>query len=79
MVFPREAISLQMNIHKVETTQLDSFDALYKSVLFKNNNLVIPYINLGVVNNPLNGNKNELRYMSYCYIVCKNVSYLKVF
>lgn len=58
--------------------EIDSFDAYYKNVVFRNNNIVIPYVNLAVSNHPLN-TKSNLIFIDYAYMVFENVKYLDVF
>jgi len=55
--------------------EIDSFESKFKGVVLKNNNLIIPYFNLGVSQHPLN-EMNDLKYLNFSYIVCLNVSYL---
>jgi len=66
-------------IYSESVEQIDSFEALYKRVIFKNNNLVIPYINLGVRKHPINDFDNQLKFIDYSYLVFLNVSFLSVY
>jgi hypothetical protein len=58
--------------------EINSFESYYKNVIFRNNNLIIPYMNLGVSEHPLNRTK-ELKHLDYAYMVFENVSYLSVY
>lgn len=55
--------------------EIDSFESMFKGVVLKNSNLIIPYINLGVSLHPLN-EANDLKYLNFSYVVCLEVSYL---
>lgn len=59
--------------------EIDSFESQYKNVILRNNNLVVPYINIGLSNHPLHDYKGKLRFIDFSYIVLLNVSYLKIF
>lgn len=67
-----------MSIHSDSIDEIHSFDARYKNVIFRNNNLIVPYINLGVSNHPLN-KENKLKFLDYSYMVFIDVYYLKVY
>lgn len=67
-----------MQMYRDNIDEIHSFDARYKNVIFRNNNLIVPYINLGISNHPLNKN-DKLKYLDYSYMVFINVTYLKVF
>jgi len=58
--------------------ELHSFDAYYKKVVFKNNTLVIPYINLGVSNHVINPS-SDILFIDFAYMIFKAVSYLTVY
>ncbi len=67
-----------MSIYYKSIEEIDSSEARYKNVIFKNNNLIIPYINLAVSNHPLNDSGNNL-FLDYSYMVFLDVTYLTVF
>lgn len=58
--------------------EIHSADAYYKNVLLQGDNLIIPYINLGISNHPLNDSE-RLAFLDYAYMVFKGVFYLDVF
>lgn len=60
-------------------SEFDSFDAKYKNVILKNNNIVIPYISLAVTNHPIGNFSSHLTYIDYCYLILLNVSALSVY
>jgi hypothetical protein len=66
-------IFLKEGIHEIH-----SFDAYYKNAVITGDVLIIPYINLGVSEHPLNPSK-ELQYIDKAFIVFKEVCYLKAF
>lgn len=55
--------------------EIDSSESTFNSIVWAKNNLVIPYVNLGVAQHPLN-ETNKLKFINFAYIVCLNVSYL---
>ncbi len=58
--------------------ELDSFDSYYRNVVFNKKNLIIPYVNLGVSEHPLN-EEVKLKFIDLSYIVFIDVKYLKVY
>jgi hypothetical protein len=68
-----------MSIYSQSIEEIHSFDAAYKSVVLRNNNLVIPYINLGVSNHPLYKSEKGLQFIDYAYMVFRDVFYLSVY
>ncbi len=69
---------LKKNIFEEYVDEIHSFDAYYKNVIFYNNNLLIPYINLGISNHPLN-ETSSLQFLDYSYMVFENVKALSVY
>jgi hypothetical protein len=57
--------------------ETDSFDSFYANVYFDKTTLVIPYINLGLGDHPLNPGK-RLRFLDFAYVVFLGLHYLKV-
>jgi hypothetical protein len=70
--------SLKKNMFEEYVDEIHSFDAYYKNVIFYNNNLLIPYINLGVSNHPLN-ETSSLQFLDYSYMVFENIKSLSVY
>ncbi|MVT08532.1 hypothetical protein [Chitinophaga tropicalis] len=68
-----------MNTFNVIPSEIDSFEAQYKNVIFRNNNLIIPYINIGVPGHYFDKKDDTMFFFDYCYIVLINVSFLSVF
>jgi hypothetical protein len=68
-----------MSIFQQAIHEIHSFDARYKNVIFRNNNIVIPYINLGVSNHPLHKSEKGMAFLDFSYMVFKDVSYLSVY
>jgi hypothetical protein len=54
------------------TDALDTFDGYYSNVFIRNCIVIIPYINLGIAEHPLNMDTN-LSFIDYSYVVCKGV------
>ena len=61
-----------------EVNNIHSFDATYSNVIFRNNNLIMPYINLGIVNR-CHDNANKMLFIDFAYMVFLNVTFLTVF
>jgi hypothetical protein len=57
---------------------IHSFDGFYKNVRFKNGTLIIPYINLAIVNHELNPGE-KLKFINFSYLIFEQVSYLTVY
>lgn len=68
-----------MSIYRENVEEIHSFDARYKNVIFRNNNIVIPYINLGLAHHPLQLINHPMKFLDYSYMVFKDVFYLSVF
>lgn len=58
---------------------VDSFEAIYSNVLLRNNNIIIPYLNLGVPKQLFQELDKGWFFLNYSYIILKNVTYLSVF
>src|SRR5437763_13260307 len=72
-------MSFQKQLFEEALEEIDSFEAYYKNVIFRNNCLVVPYINLGVSNHELSPGGKEMSFMNFAYLVFRDVSYLKVY
>lgn len=57
--------------------EVDTMEAFYGNVILVNNNLVIPYINIGLSKHILN-KSNQLKFLDYSYIIAEDISYLKL-
>lgn len=68
-----------MSIYKKGVDEIHSFDARYKNVIFRNNNLVVPYVNLGVAHHPLNLINHPMKFLDYSYMVFMDVFELSVY
>lgn len=68
-----------MNIYNSHIDEIHSSEARYKNVLLRNNNIIIPYINLGISNHPLYEGKKDMAFINFAYIVFTDVSYLSVY
>ena len=69
---------MKNRIFNEEIHQIDSFDAYYKNVILRNNNLIIPYINLGISNHPLNSSEIML-FVDFAYMVFEDDYFIDVF
>lgn len=69
---------LNYRVTKEKLEELHTFESLYQNVLFKNNNLVIPYINLGISQHELNPSE-KMKYIDFSYVVLVNIRYLDVY
>ncbi len=58
-----------------EESEVHSSDAYFKNPILRNNNFVIPYINLGISNHPVNTGLS-LKFLSYAYLVAIDVTFL---
>jgi len=58
--------------------EIHSFDAYYRNVVLSNNNLVIPYINLGVSQHQVNPT-SDLMFIDFALMIFEKVTYLDVF
>ena len=68
-----------MSIYSQSVGEIDSFDGKYRSVVLRNNNLIIPYINLGISGHPLNQSENGLQFIDYAYMIFRDVFFLSVY
>lgn len=66
------------NIFHSDIDELHSFDAYYRGVILRNNNLVIPYINLGVSQHPVNPSK-DLLFFDFSFMIFQGVNYLDAY
>jgi len=69
---------IDKNIFDTDVQEIHSFDAFYKNVILRNNNLVIPYVNLGVSQHPANLSDNVM-FLDFAYMVFTGLSYLDVY
>lgn len=67
-----------MRIFEEAIDEIHSFDASYRNVILSNNNLLIPYINLGISNHPLN-TSDEMYFIDFSYMFFLEVSFLNVY
>jgi hypothetical protein len=58
--------------------ELHSFDGYYKNVILNNNNLIIPYINLGISNHEINPSQ-DLYFLNFAYLIFEKVNFLTVY
>ena len=70
--------NVNKNIFETHVDEIHSFDANYKNVIFYNNNLLIPYVNLGISNHPLN-TTSTLQFLDFSYMIFKNIKFLSVY
>lgn len=68
-----------MSIYSQSIEEIHSFDATYKSVVLRDNNLIVPYINLGVLKHPLHQSEKGLQFIDYAYMIFKDVFFLSVY
>lgn len=64
-------------IHNENIDEIHTSDAYFGKVLLNGENLLIPYINLGISNHELN-ESNNLKFIDYCYFVAIDFSFLKI-
>lgn len=57
--------------------EVHSEDACHKNPVLRNNNLVVPYINLGISEHEFNRERN-LKFIDFAYLVAINISFLSV-
>lgn len=55
--------------------ELDTSESYFRKVILRNNNLIIPYVNLAVSNHPLN-ESDKPKYINYSYLAAIDLSYL---
>ena len=58
-------------------SEIHTSDAYFKNVVLRNNNLIIPYLNTGISNHPLNKG-DRLKFINYSYLVAEDVQYLDI-
>ena len=68
-----------MPIYHQSVNEIDSSESRYKNVLFRNNNIIVPYVNLAISNHPLHLEGKEMKYIDYAYMVFKDILYLSVY
>jgi len=56
--------------------EIDTFEAFFKVFFLKGDRLLIPYINVGVSNHPLNPSE-ELLHLDFCYVICLDIALIK--
>lgn len=59
------------------TDELHSEDAYHKNPVLRNNNLIVPYINLGIGEHELNRGR-DLKFIDFAYLVAIDISFLSV-
>ena len=64
-------------IFEQNLNEIDTVESYFGKIIFDSNNLVIPYINLGISKHELNGDES-LKFINYCYVVGINLSFLKI-
>ncbi|PIF45761.1 hypothetical protein CLU96_2773 [Chryseobacterium sp. 52] len=64
-------------IYKEHIDEIDTSDAYFGKILFSKNNILVPYINMGISNHELNRTK-ELKHISYSYFVAIDFHFLKI-
>lgn len=64
-------------IYKYHLDEIDTSDAYFGKLLFRNNAILIPYINMGISNHILN-KENHLQYIDYCYFIAVDLKFLKI-
>jgi hypothetical protein len=64
-------------IYQEAFDEVVTFEAYFKEYVISNEGLIIPYINIGVSNHPLN-ESNELMHLNYSYVVCKGIALVKL-
>lgn len=64
-------------IYKDHIDEIDTSDAYFGKILITDNNLMIPYINLGISNHKLNEG-DYLKFINYCYFVAIDCHFLKI-
>ena len=66
-----------MRIIKEDIFEIDTMESFYGNLILFNNNLIIPYINLGLSDHILN-KSDKLKFIDYCYIIAEKINYLKL-
>lgn len=62
-----------MQVYTDAFEEIDFYDCYFKSIIHKGKSLIIPAINAGVSEHPLNPNK-EIQYLNYSYAIFGNVT-----
>lgn len=57
--------------------EVHSADAYHKNPVLRNNNLIVPYINLGIGEHELNRESN-LKFIDFAYLLAIDISFLSV-
>lgn len=65
----------ELMIDNFKMEDVHTFDGFYKNVILKNDNLIIPFFNLGI----LYKNASALKFLNYCYLIFLDVQYLSVY
>lgn len=68
--------SKNMRIYSLSDNTPDTFDSYFGTVIRKNNALVIPYINFGIAEHPLNP-ASHLIFIDRVYVVLNHATYFK--
>lgn len=68
---------MQNQIFSDAMDELHSSDGYYNNVIFRNNNIIMPFINLGISNHPLHKG-DRLKFINYSYLVAEDVQYLDI-
>lgn len=64
-------------IYSQNIDEIHTSDAYFGQIIIVDNNLLIPYINLGISNHELN-KSSDLKFIDYCYFVAIDIYYLKI-
>lgn len=57
--------------------EISTFDSYFGQIIFYNERMLIPYINLGISEHALNP-QSKMKYIDYCYTVFIDINYLKI-
>lgn len=57
--------------------EISTFDSYFGKIIFYNERMLIPYINLGISEHVLNP-QSKMKYIDYCYTVFIDIDYLKI-
>ena len=57
--------------------EIHSSEAFFKGYIYSNDFFLLPYVNLGVSEHPLN-KSNELKFIDYSYIWARGIHYLSI-
>lgn len=64
-------------IYKEHIDEIDTSDAYFGKIIFFKNNILIPYINMGISNHELNRTE-QLKHINYSYFVAIDFHFLKI-